>query len=1303
MRGDANQNSSFDISDGIAITNYLFLGSALTCLDAADINDDGAITLEDANAVQGFLFLGTHERPNTPYPKAGSDPTADSLNCSRVATTLPLPAPTLARIPTPVVSPTPGAIPTATPAPNTPPAPAVTPAPLPTPVATPVPPVVAAPKPTVSLATQRVMSANFVDSDYDGLSDVLEKTIGTKVNNPDSDGDGFRDGAETLSGFSPVISGNRKIAKGPYGLPRLTARQQAAVWRDLRPAIQDLNKGKLPPALRNAKNIERAVYAYLDGAPVKAVSDTFRLGAPVAPAFHPTISFAAWQHSPQYQRYLAVQGDPAGAGGALPTLQFRRGDANTDGQVDLSDVVRISMKFTSNQGFACDDAADANDDGRLDISDMIFLSSWYSQSTKEPPAPGPYTMGPDPTADSLGCASYPNQPAAPTVTAALAADTPAAGTVFGGQQRAPFTMFTLASSTADVVVESITVEQIGVTTSTDEIFATVELFDTNTSSPVLPAVLSLNAEHRAVFNTPFVVNVRTVRKLMISATLRPEASAHVGREVALAVVAIKLRGDTRLIAQLPIIGNRQTIGRTASPASVVVRPALVTEPSQRLAGSRDVTVSGLQLTTASTVRLQEITFTQHGTALGRTDFANPKLVDDRTGIVLATAVASSSASSTDPLHFRGLNYTLVKDQDLVLRLKVDLNAEQSQPNRTISLDIHGAGDIALVVGDGVTTTPRYLDAAGNVVTTPPHYNAPDTTIITSAGHLNVDLLDTPVSQRVVAGTQDFHAATVRLDTSGSRSDVSIQELTVFVHATDTPPTVYDNIDLYDGDQRVNAVDRRTVCSGSVCRHRFVFSPAPSITQGAVKAWRIVGDVATSDATGSFYLGASEVSAVDAQGAAVGVTYWGRRYSNPMTLTSTGALTIAALTQNHPAGLLPANTNGIEVGVLRFSAVQETVRVEKIYLSADSTRRVETHYGRRASAFNQVRAIHLYDGSTLVATVQPTSTDRLDRASVLIDVTANPIVVANTTIKDITVKVDTAPVTRYPGASMGDPGQGFVFSIAEGSDVLARGIQSAKRLDPGDIALSGAALNAYAVYATVPMVTVHNDLPRDERVNGGTLPRLTAGTQKELYRFRVAADSAGDVYLQQVTFMIDQQKATMTNPFIVRGDTGAQVAATSTSPLALINRPSRRQQNYAFWFTNDGLAPRPTTIAPERIVAGASRLYTLKGDVACWQDNGCGSTNGFGVIEVSFLGDRAHPEGNIANAPAYPNSAMQLYNPGANVNRLVWSDASIMGPLGIASGTATTSEQWTNGFRVSSAVSPIGRLQATNTDMTLIYP
>lgn len=76
-RGDADADGVLDISDGIFILGFQFLGTAApTCLESSDANNDGAIDLSDAVFVFGYLFLGTSAPPSPGPPPSpcGSDP-----------------------------------------------------------------------------------------------------------------------------------------------------------------------------------------------------------------------------------------------------------------------------------------------------------------------------------------------------------------------------------------------------------------------------------------------------------------------------------------------------------------------------------------------------------------------------------------------------------------------------------------------------------------------------------------------------------------------------------------------------------------------------------------------------------------------------------------------------------------------------------------------------------------------------------------------------------------------------------------------------------------------------------------------------------------------------------------------------------------------------------------------------------------------------------------------------------------------------------------------------------------------------
>lgn len=95
-------------------------------------------------------------------------------------------------------------------------------------------------------------------------------------------------------------------------------------------------------------------------------------------------------------------------GGEIPPAPvFRRGDANGDGTLDLSDGVSILLfLFLGSEPPACGDAGDTDDSGSLDVSDAIGVFNHLFLGGEAPPAPGAETCGEDPTEDELDCAEY---------------------------------------------------------------------------------------------------------------------------------------------------------------------------------------------------------------------------------------------------------------------------------------------------------------------------------------------------------------------------------------------------------------------------------------------------------------------------------------------------------------------------------------------------------------------------------------------------------------------------------------------------------------------------------------------------------------------------------------------------------------------------------------------------------------------------------------------------------------------------------------------------------------------------------
>ena len=82
-RGDANASGGVDLSDGIFILNWLFLGgTAPSCPAAADANADGGSDLSDGVFILNYLFLGG-AAPTAPGPNScGEDPFGRAADCN---------------------------------------------------------------------------------------------------------------------------------------------------------------------------------------------------------------------------------------------------------------------------------------------------------------------------------------------------------------------------------------------------------------------------------------------------------------------------------------------------------------------------------------------------------------------------------------------------------------------------------------------------------------------------------------------------------------------------------------------------------------------------------------------------------------------------------------------------------------------------------------------------------------------------------------------------------------------------------------------------------------------------------------------------------------------------------------------------------------------------------------------------------------------------------------------------------------------------------------------------------------------
>jgi hypothetical protein len=77
-RGDSNASGDLNITDGVFVLNYLFLGGPEPpCQDAADSDDNGQLNITDGVRILNYLFLGGPAPPAPGPDSCGPDPTSD--------------------------------------------------------------------------------------------------------------------------------------------------------------------------------------------------------------------------------------------------------------------------------------------------------------------------------------------------------------------------------------------------------------------------------------------------------------------------------------------------------------------------------------------------------------------------------------------------------------------------------------------------------------------------------------------------------------------------------------------------------------------------------------------------------------------------------------------------------------------------------------------------------------------------------------------------------------------------------------------------------------------------------------------------------------------------------------------------------------------------------------------------------------------------------------------------------------------------------------------------------------------------
>lgn len=323
------------------------------------------------------------------------------------------------------------------------------------------------------------------------------------------------------------------------------------------------------------------------------------------------------------------------------------------------------------------------------------------------------------TAGANYCADTTPPTSAGSLSVALASDTPAAGVVVENAARVGFTKVNFTAGASDVVIDSLTVERVGLIDNDD--FADIILLDVSGGVAVGQAAQignekSFSSNNKATFNDDVTVKAGQSKSLMLAANM--DATLEAGESAAFQLTSVTLSGTATLSGSLPVKGNTMTMNATTAIGTLTVA-AGGSEPaaSTQKVGTNDYIVSSVRMTAGSQedIEIQQIRFYQNGTAAD-SDVATLELLDQNNA-VLATVAKPTSKEVVFKL---SPAVVIKKGENNTFSLRLDITDGSS---RTISFDFEKRTD---VVGLGKTFGYYRLPTYPNSTT--PYYNAPNTTI-----------------------------------------------------------------------------------------------------------------------------------------------------------------------------------------------------------------------------------------------------------------------------------------------------------------------------------------------------------------------------------------------------------------------------------------------------------------------------------------------------------------------------------------------------------------------------------------------
>jgi len=639
----------------------------------------------------------------------------------------------------------------------------------------------------------------------------------------------------------------------------------------------------------------------------------------------------------------------------------------------------------------------------------------------------------------------PGNPQGGSLTVSMASQ-PANSLAPQGASRIPFTTLTLTAGSADITVNSITVERAGL--AQNAVFSGVVLLDSNGMQ--IGVAKTLNSNNQAMVGEPWTIKAGTSQTVTVAGNMSSTLTSFAGQVVGLNVVAVNTSASVS--GSLPIMGAMHTVNASLALGSATLAISSFDPNSAQTKeiGTTGYKFAGVRVTAGSAekVKLNSIRLNQVGSA-GSNDLANVMVYLDGTAYNTTVSADGKYYSAVFP---GGISIDKGFSKDIYVQGDI---VGSNTSGRTVQFDINRTTDIYLTgetymygitptastVAGSATTASEFLAGtpffSGSLVTV----QGGSVTTIQKATSVAAQNLAVNVPNQILGGfTTDLKGEAI-----------SVQSMIFTVSTTTGNTFALTNVTIVDANGAVVA--------GPVDQVGFSLTFTDTVTfPVGQKTYTLKGKLASATPNNTTFSIASTPSSqwtnVTGQTTGNTVSLSGAGIFTMNTMTVRAASLAVSVSATPSAQSIVAGSQGVTFANYQFDASQsgEDVRLSSLALTNTGGNTGATS----CQLFDGTTALN--SGSNVVSTSAATNTFTLDQQ----------LVIAKGTVKTLTLKCNissSATGTFQWGIAGAQITAIAVSGVTSSNSVVATGNTGAGQImtiGAGSIAITTPTIRAYSL-------------------------------------------------------------------------------------------------------------------------------------------------------------------------------------------------------------------------------------------------